>query len=53
MHSIACRQRVYDLMKEDAEELDRLDENERKMGRAVPKDERMQRPSLSDEAVIQ
>ena len=53
MHSIARRQRVYDFMKEEADELDRLDENERKMGRAVPKDERIQRPSQSDEAVIQ
>ena len=44
-HSLKCRRRFYELMKNDEDEVDRLLSNERRMGRQQPKEERIERPS--------
>ena len=44
-HSAKCRRRFYELMKDDEDEVDRLLNNERRMGRRQPKREKIERPS--------
>ena len=44
-HSLKCRRRFYELMKNDEDEVDRLLSNERRMGRQQPKEEIIERPS--------
>ena len=50
-HSTACRQRVYDEMRKDEDELDRLAEVERRLGRLPPEQERIRRPVAPDAPV--
>ena len=44
-HSLKCRRRFYELMRNDEDEVDRLLNNERRMGRMPPKEERIERPT--------
>ena len=44
-YSAVCRQRIYNMMKDDAEELDRLERAERRMGRIPRHEEQLQRHS--------
>ena len=47
-HTAACRTRIYELMRNDEEELDRLAETERRLGRQAPEQERIRRPTAPD-----
>ena len=47
-HSTACRQRIYESMRDDNEELDKLNEAEKRLGRRQPDDERIRRPVAPD-----
>ena len=50
-HSAACRQRIYDLMRQDADELDRLTAAERRLGRQPAEHEKIRRPTAPDAPV--
>ena len=43
-HSVVCRQRIYEKMMQDADEIDRLNRNEARLGRTPD----IQRPNASD-----
>ena len=47
-HSDACRQRIYEAMKQDSHELDRMIRREELMGRVIQEKERMCRPGAAD-----
>ena len=50
-HTAGCRQRIYDLMREDGDELGRLNEAEKRLGRQQAEPERIKRPVAPDAPV--
>ena len=47
-HSDVCRQRIYECMKDDDAELERLNANEKRLGRALTQEEKIRRSTAED-----
>ena len=51
LHTAECRRRIYEAMSADADELDRIERTERRLGRVPPKSEQIRRPTAPDAEV--